>query len=77
MDTEYNAAQSVSSDKRRYLFIRQVETLNSFLANGAISRAQYDFSYRGLVTKMNITEDELSEWLNAKPQQIKERENDQ
>jgi hypothetical protein len=40
-------------EKRKYLFLRQVETLDSFLANGAISRKQYDFSYSGLVTKMN------------------------
>ena len=46
-------------EKRKYLFLRQVETLDSFLANGAISRKQYDFSYSGLVTKMNITEKEL------------------
>lgn len=50
-------------EKRKYLFLRQVETLDSFLANGAISRKQYDFSYSGLVTKMNITEKELEEWL--------------
>ena len=28
-------------EKRKYLFLRQVETLDSFLANGAISRKQY------------------------------------
>jgi tRNA A37 threonylcarbamoyltransferase TsaD len=50
-------------EKRKYLFLRQVETLDSFLANGAISHKQYDFSYSGLVTKMNITEKELEEWL--------------
>ena len=50
-------------EKRKYLFLRQVETLDSFLANGAISRKQYDFIYSGIVTKMNITEKELEEWL--------------
>lgn len=50
-------------NKRKYLFLRQVETLDSFLKNGAISRAQYDFSYFGLVTKMNVTEEELAEWI--------------
>jgi len=51
------------NDKRKFLFLRQVETLNTFLSNGAINKAQYDFSYNGLVTKMNISEEELSEWL--------------
>lgn len=37
--------------------------LEGFLKNGAINRAQYDFSYSGLVTKMNVTDEELSEWL--------------
>ncbi len=37
--------------------------LEGFLKNGAITRAQYDFSYSGLVTKMNVTDEELSEWL--------------
>ena len=52
-----------ADDKKKYLFLKQLETLDSFLKNGAISRAQYDFSYSGLVTKMNITRDELSAWL--------------
>ena len=51
------------NDKRKFLFLRQVETLNTFLSNGAINKAQYDISYNGLVTKMNISEEELSEWL--------------
>lgn len=51
------------NDKRKFLFLRQVETLNTFLSNGAINKSQYDFSYNGLVTKMNISEEELSEWL--------------
>lgn len=51
------------NDKRKFLFLRQVETLNTFLSNGAINKAQYDFSYNGLVTKMKISEEELSEWL--------------
>ena len=50
------------NDKRKFLFLRQVETLNTFLSNGAINKAQYDISYNGLVTKMKISEEELSEW---------------
>ena len=56
-------AQLNLRNKRKYLFLRQVETLDGFLENGAISRAQYDFSYTGLVTKMNISKDELTDWL--------------
>ena len=54
---------TAQTDRRQFLFLRQVETLDTFLANGAISREQYDFSYSGLVTKMKITEQELAEWL--------------
>ena len=53
----------IADDKKKYLFLKQLETLDSFLKNGAISRAQYDFSYNGLVTKMNISDKELKEWL--------------
>lgn len=64
MSDQFNyAANCEIENKRKYLFLRQVETLDGFLKNGAISRAQYDFSYNGLVTKMNITHDELSAWL--------------
>ena len=52
-------------DKRKYLFLRQVEMLNGFLKTGAISQAQYEFSYTGLVTKMNVTDNELVEWTNS------------
>lgn len=64
-DKEERPISLSEEDKRKYLFLRQVETLEGFLANGAISRAQYEFSYSGLVTKMNITEKELSEWLGS------------
>lgn len=55
-----------ADDKKKYLFLKQLETLDSFLKNGAISRAQYDFSYNGLVTKMNISDAEIAEWLSSK-----------
>ena len=50
-------------EKRKYLFLRQKETLDRFLSNGAITMAQYEYSYNGLVTKMNITQKELEDWL--------------
>lgn len=53
----------VADDKKKYLFLKQLETLDRFLKNGAISPAQYDFSYNGLVTKMNVSDSELEEWL--------------
>lgn len=62
-DSEEKPLSLSESEKKKYLFLRQVETLNSFLSNGAITRAQYDFSYNGLVTKMKITEEELTQWL--------------
>ena len=51
------------AEKRKYLFLRQKETLDRFLSNGAITMAQYEYSYNGLVTKMNITQKELEDWL--------------
>ena len=53
-------------EKRKYLFLRQTEMLDGFLKNGAISRAQYDFSYNGLITKMNISDAEIAEWLSER-----------
>jgi hypothetical protein len=43
-------------DKKRALFLRQKDTLDTFLANGAISQAQYDKSYGDLVVKMGMEE---------------------
>ena len=63
MTAKQNHIGTEIENKRKYLFLRQVEMLDGFLKNGAISRAQYDFSYSGLVTKMNKTRDELSAWL--------------
>ena len=44
------------------LFLMQKSTLDTFLEKGAITREQYEFSYNGLITKMNITKDDLVEW---------------
>lgn len=63
-DSEEKPLSLSENERKKYLFLRQVETLNSFLANGAITKAQYDFSYNGLVTKMKISEEELAQWLN-------------
>ena len=63
MSEQNNFSNNEIQNNRKYLFLRQVERLDKFLKNGAITRAQYDFSYSGLVTKMNVTDEELSEWL--------------
>ena len=39
-------------DKKRRLFLKQKELLDTFLAHGAISREQYDTGLKGLVEKM-------------------------
>ena len=51
-------------EKRKYLFLKQISTLNLFKERNAISREQYDISYKGLISKMEITEEELRDWLS-------------
>lgn len=45
------------AEKKRELFRRQKELLATFLATGAISRAQHDKSLNCLIEKMGIRED--------------------
>ena len=50
-------------EKKKELFLKQKETLDTFLKTGAISQLQYDKSYGDLVLKMgmeNVAE-EISE----------------
>lgn len=54
--------QAEEKERKMRLFLMQKSTLDSFLERGAISQAQYEFSYNGLVTKMNISKQELAEW---------------
>ena len=44
--------------KKRDLYFRQKELLETFLENGAISRAQYDKSLGDLTVKMGINPEE-------------------
>ncbi|MBO4470935.1 MAG: hypothetical protein J5841_04205 [Clostridia bacterium] len=44
--------------KKRELYFRQKELLDTFLENGAISRAQYDKSLGDLTVKMGIHPEE-------------------
>ncbi len=45
------------SDKKHQLFLRQKQTLDSFLERGAISKLQYEKSLHDLREKMNEMED--------------------
>ena len=52
-------------DKKRQLYLRQEALLDTFLGNGAITRAQYDKSLGDLTVKMGMTETEDN---NAPPE---------
>lgn len=64
-EEEPNLFNLSAGEKRKYLFLKQIAILNSFRERNAISKEQYEMSYNGLVTKMEITERELKEWMNA------------
>ena len=42
------------TDKKRELYLRQKQLLDTFLAHGAISKAQYDKSFGDLTEKMGM-----------------------
>ena len=62
-ELEQSPLELSESEKRKYLFLKQINTLNAFRERNAISKEQYDISYNGLISKMGITEKELTEWL--------------
>ena len=62
-EVERSLLELSESEKRKYLFLKQISTLNAFRERNAISKEQYDISYNGLVIKMEITDQELQEWL--------------
>ena len=43
-----------ADEKKRDLYLRQKELLDTFLEHGAISRAQYDKSLDDLTEKMSV-----------------------
>ena len=47
-----------AEEKKRELFLRQKELLDTFLEHGAISREQYDKSLGDLTVKMGMEEGE-------------------
>ena len=55
---EENREPKTSEMKKRELYFRQKELLDTFLENGAISRAQYDKSLGDLTVKMGIDPEE-------------------
>ena len=55
---EENREPKTAEMKKRELYFRQKELLDTFLANGAISRAQYDKSLGDLTVKMGIHPEE-------------------
>ncbi len=44
------------TQKKQYLFARQKETLDDFLARGAISKQQYEKSFGDLKRKMGFSD---------------------
>ena len=60
----------MADEKKRELFLRQKDTLDTFLANGAISQAQYDKSYGDLVKKMGM--EEVAEELILKKKDLED-----
>lgn len=57
MKTERTGDDMVT-DKKKQLFLQQKQTLDTFLATGAITKAQYDKSLGDLTVKMGMTERE-------------------
>ena len=64
MELNHEPINLSADEKRKYLFLKQIHTLEAFRERNAISKEQYDISYHGLISKMGITEKELTEWLS-------------
>ena len=62
-EVERSPLELSENEKRKYLFLKQINTLNAFRERNAISKELYDMSYNVLITKMEITDKELKEWL--------------
>ena len=61
-EVEQSPLELSENEKRKYLFLKQINTLNAFRERNAISKEQYEISYNGLIIKMEITDKELQEW---------------
>ena len=53
---QYEWEQLSPADKKKQLYLNQKQTLDAFLARGAISRAQYDKSLGDLTEKMGMSD---------------------
>ena len=53
------------TEEKKALFFKQKKTMDSFLATGALSKEQYDFSLSGLIVKMGFDFDILKEEHNG------------
>ena len=60
-EVERSPLELSNNEKRKYLFLKQVNSLNAFRERKAISKEQYDISYNGLISKMGIADKELQE----------------
>ena len=67
MNNEAEHQNLSAEEKKHRLFLQQKETLDTFLAHGAISQEQYDTSLKGLIEKMGITDNKLNEQSKKKP----------
>lgn len=56
--SDHDQMTSNQDEKKKELFQRQKQLLDTFLEHGAISREQYDKSLGDLIVKMGIREDE-------------------
>jgi len=63
-EEEQSSVNLSDEEKRKYLFLKQIATLNLFKERNAISREQYDISYNGLISKMEISKEDLRDWLS-------------
>ena len=57
-DIRAESELSARDEKKKQLFLSQKQTLDTFLENGAITRAQYNKSLGDLIEKMGIREEE-------------------
>ncbi len=48
-------------EEKKALFFKQKHTMDTFLATGALTKEQYDFSLSGLIVKMGFDFDILKE----------------
>lgn len=53
-------------EQKKALFVSQKETLDTFLAHGAITKEQYEKSLTGLKVKMGLPIDVIEELLKDK-----------